>query len=124
MKDDLNITEIANEHFKLAVDNNPNLALLISEMAQDSGLAGRKYDRERLANALESIYTELPDEVGTIHQTLVFSALLQVIINHIDWLDLADHYIGKEEEHDASVNQSEERDDVGLSDFERNSGIY
>lgn len=103
--DDLNITNQATAHFKLTIDNDPNLALLISEMAQDSGLVGQKYDRERLAVALEDLYTEFPDQVGTLHQTDVFSALLQVIINHIDWLDLADHYIRKEEEHDGNQSQ-------------------
>ena len=125
MKDDTNITEIANHHFKLAVDNDANLALLLCEMTQDSGLAnGPKYDKERLANALENVFTELPDQVGTIHQTVIFSALLQTIVNFIDWQDIADHYIRKEEEADQVSNQSEERDDVGLSDYERNSGIY
>jgi len=125
MKDDLNITEIANHHFKLAVDNDASLALLISEMTRYTDLASPgKYDKNRLAAALESLYTELPDQIGTIHQTLVFSALLQAIVNFIDWQDLAEHFIRIEEEHDAATNQPEERDDVGLSDFERNSGIY
>lgn len=88
--DDLNITNQATAQIKLTIDNDKKLLQSAIEMAWDSGDNESEYSQDNLALALERVYS---DDIALDCQ--VQNDLLQLIVNFVDWHDLASHYIEK-----------------------------
>lgn len=88
--DDLNITNQATAQIKLTIDNDKKLLQSAIEMAWDSGDNESEYSQDNLALALERVYS---DDIALDCQ--VQNDLLQLIVNFVDWHDLANHYIEK-----------------------------
>ena len=121
MPNDMNITLIATEQIKLSIDNDPIELSRIMTLASFHWYGTCENRQEKLAKHLEKIYSDA--EIKGL--STVRTDLLQCILNYVDWEDLAAHYWDKHCEKVAlRLAEDQPRDDVGLSDFERNSGIY